>query len=132
MRRSLGLAAAIALALGFAGVLHARSRKVKAGPVAGIWACMAHGGQNGPVPFTLHLHESGATVEGWVSSSLGDADITTAAFKHSRLKIHIDTDQGNYLIVGKLRHGKLSGSWSHGNEKGSWTGHRAAASSQGQ
>ncbi len=133
MRRYVIGLSALALALGSTGLLQARSRRDKKMPMAGVWHCVALGMPNGDVPFTLHLHQSGKTVTGWVSSSLGDADITTASFKNKKLEIHIDTDQANYMIIGKLSHGKLAGRWSDNqNEKGTWKGHRVAATPQSQ
>ncbi len=128
-RRSL-LAVVPLLVVGLSTTLQATPRNARAMAVAGMWDCVAHGGRNGDIPFTLHLHGSGAKVTGWVSSSLGDADITTARFRKGALEIHIDTDRGNYLIAGKLSHGKLAGHWSHESEKGSWEGHRAKTPKQ--
>jgi hypothetical protein len=94
-----------------------RTRAMKSN-TSGTWDCVSHGGRNGDLPFTLYLKQSGTTVTGWVSSSLGDADISSATFKKRMLRIEIDTDQGNYLITGKLAHGKMAGHWSHENESG--------------
>jgi hypothetical protein len=93
-----------------------------AAPLTGTWQCVAHGASQGDIPFTLYLEQSGEKVTGSVSSSLGDADITSATFKDSALEIHIKTDQGEYLLTAKLKSGELAGNWSHEDGKGTWQG----------
>jgi hypothetical protein len=41
--------------------------------------------------------------------------------------IHIDTPDGNYLLLAKFDKGTLSGTWSKNEDKGTWEGKRAAA-----
>jgi hypothetical protein len=101
----------------------AQGTKGKGGPVAGTWTCTAHGGTNGDVPFTLYLEQDNETVTGSVSSSMGDAEFSSASFKDGTLEIHIDGGDETYVLTGKLQNGQLSGQWSTGDtEKGTWEG----------
>lgn len=123
MKRILITSAVCLLALGM--VTQAQEKSADASAVAGTWQCVAHGGQNGDVPFTLNLQQSGDILSGTVSSSQGDADLTAVTFKGNELRIEIDTDQGNYILTATLSNGKLAGQWSHGSEKqGNWEGKR--------
>ena len=128
MKRILtSLALGVAL-LGFAGSLAGGAKKPKPGPLNGTWECTSHGGSQGDMPFTLYLEQNKEVVTGSVSSPMGGADLTSASFKSKTLEIHIDTPQGNYAIMGKLKKKQLSGTWSHdGGEKGTWEGKKAAA-----
>lgn len=92
-------------------------------PIVGTWNCIAHGGENGDVPFTLYLEHSSKGYSGRVSSSMGDADLTTVTFKENHLKMTIDTGEDNYTLTATLTDGKLAGEWSRdGEEKGPWEG----------
>lgn len=110
-----------------AALAPAKEKKPKAGPVTGTWQCMSHGSSEGDMPFTLFLQQSNDTVTGSVSAPQGSTDITSATFKSHMLNIQIDTDSGSYTVTGKLKRGKLSGTWSHNDEKGTWEGTKQAA-----
>jgi len=124
--------------LGFASLALAQNAKStsqskpKGGPVAGTWTCTAHGGTNGDIPFTLYLEQDSENVTGSVSSSMGDAEFSSASFKDGTLEIHIDGGDQTYVLTGKLQNGQLSGQWSNGeSDKGTWEGKKgtdAAAS----
>jgi len=94
----------------------------KAGPITGTWNCQSKGGPEGDMAFTLYLKQTGEDVEGSVSSSLGDAPITSGTFKGDTLELHIDTEEGNYLLKAKLDKDTLSGTWSHEEKNGTWEG----------
>jgi hypothetical protein len=108
--------------MGFVVLAPGRAQKDKPGPMSGTWECTAHGFQQGDLPFTLLLEQSGETVSGSVTSPNGDANISSATFKDDTLDVRIDTGQVPYLLTAKLKEGKLAGSWSHGPEKGTWEG----------
>jgi hypothetical protein len=113
----------------FASVGAAKEKKPKPGPITGTWECTSHGSAQGDMPFTLYLEQSKEVVTGSVSSPMGGTDITSASIKRKMLEIHIDTSQGNYVVMGKLKSGQLSGTWSlDAGEKGTWEGKKAAAS----
>ncbi|HXJ94024.1 MAG TPA: hypothetical protein VMT20_14335 [Terriglobia bacterium] len=122
--------------LGFAGLAlaqdsksasGAKESKAKGGPVAGTWTCTAHGGTNGDIPFTLYLEQDHETVTGSVSSSMGDAEFSSASFKDGALEIHIDGGDQSYVLTAKLQNGQLSGQWSGGGtEKGTWEGKKGS------
>jgi hypothetical protein len=98
----------------------------KQGPLTGTWECNSHGGSQGDLPFTLELEQNGQDVSGSVSSPMGGTEISSASFKNNVLEIHIDTDNVNYTLTGKLAGDKLNGQWStDGNEKGTWEGKRS-------
>lgn len=102
--------------------------QAKTGPVTGIWECMSHGGSQGDLPFTLTLEQSGQEVSGSVSSPMGGTEISSASYKNHVLEIHIDTDNVNYTLTGKVAGDKLNGQWStDANEKGTWEGKRSKA-----
>jgi len=116
--------------VGLAGLTVAQDTKSKSkgGPVAGTWTCTAHGGTNGDIPFTLYLEQDNETVTGSVSSSMGDAEFSSASFKDGALEIHIDGGDETYVLTGKLENGQLSGQWSNGNtDKGTWEGKKGSA-----
>ena len=76
--------------------------------------------------FTLYLEQDKQVVTGSVSSPIGGADITTASFRKNFVEIRIDTPEGNYVIMGKLNKGQLSGTWSvDTGDKGTWEGKKA-------
>jgi hypothetical protein len=79
------------------------------------------------MPFTLYLEQNKEVVTGSVSSPMGGTELTSATFKKKTLEIHIDTPNGNYLVIGKLKKKKqLSGTWSiDGGENGTWEGKKA-------
>jgi hypothetical protein len=109
-----------------AGAL-AGQKKAGSGPLTGTWECMAHGGSTGDMAFTLYLEQDKEVVTGSVSSPMGGADITTGSFKRKFLELQINTPQGNYVVMGKLEKGQMSGTWSHDNgDKGTWEGKKTA------
>ena len=101
-------------------------KKHKPGPLTGTWECTAHGGPQGDLPFTLTLEQSGAQVTGSVESPMGGTEITSATFKKKHLEIHIDTQQGSYDLIARLKKGKLTGEWTHDPDKGTWEGSKQA------
>ncbi|MFB3923526.1 MAG: hypothetical protein ACE145_17525 [Terriglobia bacterium] len=104
----------------------AAEKKPKPGPMTGTWECMSHGSSQGDMPFTLYLEQNKEVVTGSVSSPMGGTEITSASFKDKTLEVHIDTSQGNYVVMGKLKKSELSGTWSvDGGEKGTWEGKKA-------
>jgi hypothetical protein len=104
----------------------AKEKKPKPGPVTGTWECTSHGSSQGDMPFTLYLEQNKEVVTGSVSSPMGGTDITSASFKSKMLEIHIDTSQGNYVVMGKLKKDQLNGTWSvDSGEKGTWEGRKS-------
>ena len=101
-------------------------------PLTGIWQCVAHGGNNGDIPFTLHIQESRESITGWVTAEQGSADISTASRKGNHLQIAIDTDENQYMLTATLKDSQLSGTWQqNGQEKGKWQG-KKTSSPEGQ
>lgn len=91
--------------------------------LSGTWNCVAQGGQNGDIPFTLYLEQSGQDYSGSVSAPQGDAPITSITFQHNQLKIEIDTGDDDYILTGRLAGSKLSGEWYlDGQKQGPWHG----------
>lgn len=131
MKRILTSLAMVVAILCFAGVGVAKEKKPKPGPITGTWECTSHGSSQGDMPFTLYLEQNKEVVSGSVSSPIGGTEITSASFKKKLLEIHIDTAQGNYVVMGKLKSKQLNGTWSHdGGEKGSWEGKKAVPASK--
>lgn len=115
----------------FAATCLAKDKKPKPGPITGTWECTSHGGAQGDMPFTLYLEQAKEVVTGSVSSPMGGTDITSASYKKKMLEIHIDTTNGNYVVMGKLKSGQLSGTWSlDASEKGTWEGKKGAPPSK--
>jgi hypothetical protein len=111
-----------------AGAALGKEKKPKPGPITGTWECTSHGSSQGDMPFTLYLEQSKESVTGSVSSPMGGTEITSATYKKKNLEIHIDTQQGNYVLMAKLAKSQLSGTWSvDSGEKGTWEGKKAAA-----
>ena len=102
-------------------------KKPKPGPLTGTWECTAHGGSQGDLPFTLYLEQTKDTLTGSVSSPMGGTQISAGTVKKNEIEIHIDTPQGNYVLMAKFNKGKLSGTWSTDNDKGVWEGTKQAA-----
>src|SRR5579864_6554328 len=86
----------------------AAANKPKPGPLTGTWQCMAHGGPDGDLAFTLTLEQSDETVTGSVSSPIGSTELGDASFKKNRLEIHIDAGETKYLLTGTYKKGQLS------------------------
>jgi hypothetical protein len=97
--------------------------KANSSPIVGTWNCVAHGGENGDIQFTLYLQHSSEGYTGTVSAHQGDADLTTITFKDNHLKITINTGDSDYTLTATLAGGKLTGEWSRdGEKKGAWEG----------
>ncbi|HUI43689.1 MAG TPA: hypothetical protein VL523_17140 [Terriglobia bacterium] len=121
---TLGLAL---LAFAICAAAQVEKKSDPAAPLAGTWTCTAHGGSNGDIPFTLDLEQQGETVTGSVSSSMGDAEISSGTFSKGALEIHINGGDTTYTLSGKLDNGQLSGNWSSdGGEKGTWEGKKGS------
>ncbi len=111
-----------------AGAALGKEKKPKPGPMTGTWECTSHGSSQGDMPFTLYLEQNKESVTGSVSSPMGGTEITSATYKKKNLEIHIDTQQGNYVLMAKLAKSQLSGTWSvDSGEKGTWEGKKAPA-----
>lgn len=120
MRRIAVISALCVLALG--ATLYAQDKANKS-PVVGTWNCVAHGGENGDVPFTLYLDQSGDEFSGSVSAPQGSTGLSSVSFKDNHLKITIETDEHDYVLTATLTGGKLAGEWSlDGQQKGAWEG----------
>ncbi|MGH9397825.1 MAG: hypothetical protein ACRD18_13375 [Terriglobia bacterium] len=131
MRKS--IAAMIAcLALVCLGAFATAADNAQPGPLTGTWSCVSHGGQQGDMNFTLDLQQNGETVTGDVSSPLGDADLSSGAFKNNHLTITIDGGSDQYTLSATLKGGKLAGKWSTSDsgKSGVWDGKKAPAGSQ--
>ena len=127
MKRTLGAAAIGSFMLSLAALGLAAEKNPKPGPLTGTWECVSHGGPHGDMNFTLYLEQNKETVTGTVSSPLGSTELTSASFKNNTLEIHIDTDQRNYLLTGRYKHGQLAGAWStNEDQKGTWEGKKSA------
>ena len=100
----------------------------KAAPLTGTWSCLAKGGTDGDLPFTLYLQQDGANIDGSVSSPHGDTSISSGSFKDDTLEIHIDSPNGEYILIAKLDKGALSGTWTINANKGTWDGKKQADS----
>ncbi|HET7215736.1 MAG TPA: hypothetical protein VFL79_19260 [Terriglobia bacterium] len=120
MRRFAVVSALCILALGV--TLFGQS-KTDSSPIVGTWTCVAHGGENGDVAFTLSLEQSSDGYTGSVSAPQGDADLSSVTFADNQLKITIDADEHNYALNATLDSGKLAGEWLvDGQKKGAWEG----------
>ena len=126
MKRILTSLAICVAVVCIAGAGLAKEKKSKPGPITGTWECTSHGSSQGDMPFTLYLEQNKEVVTGSVSSPMGGTDITSASYKSKMLEIHIDTSQGNYVVMGKLKKNQLNGTWSvDSGEKGTWEGKKA-------
>jgi hypothetical protein len=61
---------------------------------------------------------------------MGGTQLSSGTFRRNMLEIHIDTPQGNYVIMGKYNKGQLSGTWTSDSDKGIWDGKKQAAASK--
>lgn len=96
----------------------------KEAPLTGTWSCLAKGGSQGDMPFTLYLQQEGENVDGSVSSPLGQTSLSSGTFKGDTLEIHINSPDGEYVLNAKLDKGALSGTWAINADKGTWDGKR--------
>jgi len=99
--------------------------KGKPGPVAGTWACVAHGAEPGDIFYTFVLTQEKDKVAGSFfdhSEPSNNADIKDGSFKDKKLELHFDSYGGSVSINGTLaKKGKMSGDWTHsGGGKGTW------------
>ncbi len=115
------------MALFVAGLAAAKDNPA---PLTGTWTCLAKGGSDGDLPFTLYLQQDGANVDGSVSSPLGSTSISSGTFKDETLEIHINAPGGEYVLTGKFDKGALSGTWTMNTDKGTWEGKKQAADSK--
>lgn len=123
MRRYAVMAVLCAAVLVYFAAASRAKEKSDSSPVAGTWNCVAHGGENGDIPFTLYLEQSANGLTGTVSAPQGDADLTSVTLDAGHIKITIDTDEHNYSLAATLSGGKLEGEWSmDGQKKGTWEG----------
>ena len=120
MKRSLILIG-ICLTLLFAASLGmTKDRKTS---LSGTWDCVAHGGAQGDMAFTLYLQQSKEVVDGSIRSPLGGTQISSGAIRKSELELHFDLPQGSYTLMGRLeKGGKIVGAWSLDSDKGDWEG----------
>jgi hypothetical protein len=95
-------------------------------PLTGAWDCLSKGAPDGDMPFTLYLQQDGETVDGNVSSPLGDAPISVGTFKQGVLQFEVSTPDGSYVLTAKVGDGTLSGNWSFNSNKGTWEGKKQA------
>ena len=100
--------------------------KEKGGPMTGTWDCQARGGTQGDMNFTLYLQQNKEMVDGSISSPIGGTQISSGTFRKNMLEIHLDTPQGNYILIAKFSKGALSGTWAKDDDKGTWEGKKQA------
>jgi len=122
MNRKLTLVAVCLTVLLTSSLAAAGGKKSKGGPITGTWECQAHGGSQGDMAFTLYLTQNKEVVDGSVSSPMGGTQISSGTYKRNMLEIHIDTPQGNYVLMGKYKKGTMNGTWSTDSDKGTWDG----------
>lgn len=123
------LAAGLAVAC-LAAFTAAKEKNPKPGPLTGTWQCVAHGGSQGDMNFTLYLEQEGETVSGSVTSPIGSTELSTASFQKNKLEIEIDGGDTKYTLTATYKKGQLDGEWATDNhEKGAWEGKKSAESS---
>jgi len=116
----------LAVMLCLSGLVIAKEKKPKPGPLSGTWDCISHGSSRGDMPFTLHLEQTKENIAGSVESPMGGTDITSGSFKKKKLEILIHAGDTNYHVIGKLKKKQLAGEWLVDNgEKGTWEGKKA-------
>lgn len=130
MIRRMVFISAFVILLSQGAFLSARDKNPKPGPLAGIWECTSHGGSHGDFQFTLTLEQDKDTVTGSFTSPIGSSELSDATYDKKILEIHIQSDQDDYVLTGRLRGSKLSGDWTHGPEKGSWEGSKQPPASK--
>jgi hypothetical protein len=120
MKRSLILVGICLTVLFTASVGTAKDRKTS---LSGTWECVAHGGPQGDMAFTLYLQQSKEVVDGSIRSPLGGTQISSGAIRKNELELHFDLPQGSYTLMGRLeKGGKIVGAWSLESDKGAWEG----------
>ena len=124
MKRRLLSISVILLILTMPGILRAKSKNSKPGPLTGTWECTAHGGRNGDMQITLTLEQNKDVVTGSVTSPIGSSELNDATYEKKTLELHIESNPDEYILTGKLKGDKLSGEWTHGEERGAWEGSR--------
>ena len=98
--------------------------------LSGTWDCVAHGGPQGDMAFTLYLQQSKEVVDGSIASPLGGTQVSSGALRKNELELHFDLPQGSYTLMGRLEKRKIVGAWSLETEKGSWEGTKHDAASK--
>ena len=87
--------------------------------LTGQWEGMADAGQ--PFPFLLTLKVDGEKVTGSSSSQLGEAAISSGAWKDGRLSFQLDGANGAIVMSATVIEGKLSGEFDYsGQLQGKW------------
>jgi hypothetical protein len=122
MKRRLSLIAICLAVVASASLSTAKESHPKPGRLTGTWECQAHGGSQGDMAFTLYLQQNKEIVDGSISSPIGGTQITSGTFRRDMLEIHLETPQGNYVIMGKIKKGQFSGTWTSETDKGTWEG----------
>src|SRR5262245_2696790 len=102
MKRAVQCAAVCAAILTLVSFSLGKDKAPKPGPMTGTWECVAHGGPNGDMQFTLELEQAKDALTGSVSSPIGSTDISSGTVKKNLVEIHIESPQGNYVLSGKL------------------------------
>ncbi|MGH9401830.1 MAG: hypothetical protein ACRD2P_06960 [Terriglobia bacterium] len=99
-------------------------------PLAGTWQCVSHGGEQDPMNFTLTFQQDGQSVNGHVSSPLGEADFASGSFKQNHLHFVIQGDSDSYELNADYKDGKLTGTWATtvSGHKGTWEGQKSPES----
>jgi hypothetical protein len=123
MRRFAVISVFCALIFGIVPITSQAKEKAGSSPVAGTWTCVAHGGENGDIPFTLSIQQTAEGLTGTVSAPQGDANLTSVTFNDNQIKIAINTDEHSYALNATLADGKLAGEWYRdGQKQGTWEG----------
>jgi hypothetical protein len=117
---------------GVVGLAAAWGKRPNGGKVSGTWECIAHGSSQGDIPFTLYLEQNKDDVTGSFTSPAGSTEINWGSFRKSTLELQIgfhpiDSPGATYTLTGRLKKGRLTGTWSSDTEKGTWEGKKAAA-----
>ncbi len=110
-------------------------KKSKDARLTGTWECVSHGSSAGDMQFTLDLEQNDEDVTGTFTSPAGSTEISSGSFRKNMLEIQIsfhalNAPENTYTLMGVLKKGELSGTWSTDTEKGSWEGKKQAAESQ--
>ncbi|HUI42836.1 MAG TPA: hypothetical protein VL523_12790 [Terriglobia bacterium] len=120
----------VALMAGLAG---AASAQAKQGPVAGTWACVAHGTGNGDMEYTFNLKQAAAEVTGNFTAPSPDGtptkhEVKSGSFRAGKLALHFDDDNGTIDVTGGVS-GKdaMKGDWTQGEAGGTWECKRGTA-----
>jgi len=124
MRERMAMLLGLALAAGLTG---AASAQAKQGPVAGTWACTAHGTDQGDMQYTFNLKQAAEKVTGNFTAPSPDGstathDVKSGSFKAGKLDLQFDDEGGTIDVTGGMS-GKaaMKGDWTHsGGQSGTW------------